>query len=239
MFDNLKRCIALIPVVVAGAATAQAGSPVGTWIDHTGRGAVEITQCGNALCGKVVWVKAAADKEGCNIQIIGNVKPVGAKWDGGWIYDPEKGEKYDVELTPVGDNKLKVLGYLGMKMFGETMMWTRAPASLDRCDKPARSAALVNPDRVSDVPPAAAPSAPARVSQTAPAQAPAPASAAAQPAQETSEAAEAAPAPATEPAAKPAVKSAGKAKMCSFDVPEIGKVSMPCNTMKKIADWLQ
>lgn len=238
MIDNLKRCIALLPVLFAGAATAEAASPVGTWIDHTGRGAVEITQCGNAMCGKVVWVKSAADKEGCNIQVIGNVKPVGAKWDGGWIYDPEKGEKYDVELTPVGDNKLKVLGYLGMKMFGETMMWTRAPANLDRCDRPARSAAVVAPGRVSDVPPRAAPAAPApaRVAEVTPQPAPAAepeAAPAPAPTEEAGQQAEAAPEPV------PAPKKTGKAKTCSFNVPELGKVSMPCNTMKKIAEWLQ
>ena len=136
MLANVKR-LALLPVIAAATAgSAFAASPLGVWIDHTGRGAVEITQCGGALCGKVVWVKSAADKEGCNIQIIGNAKPVGSKWDGGWILDPEKNEKYDVELTPVGDNKLKVLGYMGMKMFGETMMWTRAPAGLGRCSCP-------------------------------------------------------------------------------------------------------
>ena len=73
------------------------------WIDHTGRGGVEITQCGANLCGKVVWLKEGADKQGCGIQIIGNVKPVGKDtWDGGWILDPEKNAKYSVELKPIG-----------------------------------------------------------------------------------------------------------------------------------------
>lgn len=234
MFESLKRRAALLPVLVlAGAGAAHAGSPIGTWVDHTGRGAVEITACGNAVCGKVVWVKSAADKDGCNIQVIGNVKPVGARWDGGWIYDPEKGEKYDVELTPVGDNKLKVLGYMGMKMFGETMMWTRAPASLERCDQPARSASaapLPAPARVAGEPGRAVPSRVASVTPTVPASEPPPAA----------ETAEAAPAPAPEPApVQPAGKPVAKSGTCSFDLPQIGRVSMPCNTAKKIVEWLQ
>ena len=35
-------------------------SPLGVWIDHTGRGAVEITDCGGKLCGRIVWVKDPA-----------------------------------------------------------------------------------------------------------------------------------------------------------------------------------
>lgn len=238
MFESLKRRAALLPVLVlAGAGAAHAGSPIGTWVDHTGRGAVEITPCGNAVCGKVVWIKSAADKEGCNIQVIGNVKPVGARWDGGWIYDPEKGEKYDVELTPVGDNKLKVLGYMGMKMFGETMMWTRAPASLERCGQPARSASaapLPVPSRVGGEPRRAAPSRVASVTPAAPVSEPPPAE----------ETADAAPAPASRPEpapvpAQPVGKQTEKSRTCSFDVPEIGRVSLPCNTAKKIVEWLQ
>lgn len=139
MIRHIKRALAVFPLVLMSGtgAVLAASSPVGTWIDHTGRGAVEITDCNGALCGRVVWVKDAKDEEGCNLQIIGNVKPVaGGKWDGGWIYDPERQSRYDVELTPIGDRKLRVHGYAGMKLFGETMTWTRAPADLAKCGKP-------------------------------------------------------------------------------------------------------
>src|SRR5262245_5819683 len=79
--------------------TANAAGSTGGRVDHTGRGGVEITQCGANLCGKVVWLKEGTDKRGCGIQIIGNVKPVGKDtWDGGWILDPEKNAKFSVEL---------------------------------------------------------------------------------------------------------------------------------------------
>ena len=35
---------------------------VGTWIDDTGDGAVEIAQCGDRLCGRIVWLKSPNDK---------------------------------------------------------------------------------------------------------------------------------------------------------------------------------
>lgn len=137
MKDFLKRKAA--PVLLAAAALtatslAANASPMGVWLDHTGRAAIEISDCGGKLCGRMVWFKDTANNAGCNMQIIGDVKPVsGGKWDNGWILDPEKNAKYDVEITPIGDSKLKVMGYAGMKFLSETFTWTRAPAGLTRC----------------------------------------------------------------------------------------------------------
>ena len=104
------------------------------WIDHTGRGAVEITSCNGRLCGEVVWLMDPKNSKACGIQILGNVPAKGpGVWDGGWIYDPEEKSKYDVEIRTVGADKLKILGYAGVKLFGQTMYWTRAPANLPRC----------------------------------------------------------------------------------------------------------
>src|SRR4029077_14920970 len=36
---------------------AAASGPTGVWIDHTGRGAVEIFECAGGLCGRIVWLK--------------------------------------------------------------------------------------------------------------------------------------------------------------------------------------
>ena len=114
-----------------------ASSAIGVWIDHTGRGAVEITDCNGRLCGRLVWFKDAKQgKGGCNFQIIGDVKQIAnGKWDNGWIIDPEKdpNKKYDVEITLLNDKKLKVMGYAGMKFLSETMTWTRAPTDLKKC----------------------------------------------------------------------------------------------------------
>lgn len=128
----LKACLA------AGLAAASTGSsagegPLGVWYDHTGRGAVEIVDCNGALCGKVVWVQDAKYSKGCGIQIIGDVKPMGdGTFDEGWIYDPDKDAKFDVEIVPQGD-KLKVVGYAGVKFLSQTFTWTRAPNDLQRC----------------------------------------------------------------------------------------------------------
>ncbi len=127
--------------------------PSGLWLDHTGRGAVEIVPCAEALCGRIVWLKEPSDKTGqplrdaknedrakraqtiCGLQIIGGLKrqPDGS-WDNGWIYDPEQGEKFDVELRLVGPDVLQVKGYKGLKFLSETYQWRRVQdAPTPRC----------------------------------------------------------------------------------------------------------
>jgi uncharacterized protein (DUF2147 family) len=52
-----------ITLASVGGAVA-ASSPIGVWIDHTGRGAVEIIDCGGKLCGHLVWFKDAKQGKG-------------------------------------------------------------------------------------------------------------------------------------------------------------------------------
>jgi uncharacterized protein (DUF2147 family) len=121
--------------LAASAACAEGNTPLGVWINDTGAGAVEITECNGSLCGRVVWVKDRAKaKKACGLQIIGDAAPVGGGiYDKGWIYDPMNDMKFDVELTPQGDT-LQVMGYLdGDKSLSRTMTWTPAPSDLKRC----------------------------------------------------------------------------------------------------------
>lgn len=111
--------------------TAHAGSdPTGVWLDHNGRGAVEISPCadGNGLCGYVVHVKNSANTDRCGLQILGNVTPGG----GGWIYSPERGRKYPVALKRLSDSNLRVVGNAG-SFFSRTFTWKQAPSDIARC----------------------------------------------------------------------------------------------------------
>jgi uncharacterized protein (DUF2147 family) len=124
----------------------------GVWIDHTGRGAVEISPCGTQLCGTIVWMKDPLDKRGkplmdgnnpdrakrarpiCGLQIIGDaVRQSGDVWDKGWIYNPDEGKSFDVEVRLKSADVLQVTGYLGVKFLSETFVWRRAPADQPRC----------------------------------------------------------------------------------------------------------
>jgi uncharacterized protein (DUF2147 family) len=130
---RLTAAAAAMTLFAAPAALA-ALEPTGVWINDTGRGAVEIKPCGNLLCGHVVWVKDTSDTKGCGKQIIGDVQSGGGgRWNNGWIYSPEKRKNYDVELTPLKNGTLQVVGYAGTKLFSRTMIWTRAAVDLQRC----------------------------------------------------------------------------------------------------------
>jgi uncharacterized protein (DUF2147 family) len=121
--------------------TAVASGPLGVWIDHTGRGAVEIKECAGGLCGRIVWLKDAANSSVCGTQVIGSAKKTASDtWDNGWIFDPDKDARYSVELKTIGTDKLRVMGYMGSKMFSETYTWKRASAELKWCDAPATAA---------------------------------------------------------------------------------------------------
>ena len=116
--------------VVLCSATAHAASdPTGVWLDHNGRGAVEIGPCadGNGLCGYVVHVKDPANAGRCGLQILGNVTQ-----GGGWIYSPERKRKYPVSLKRLSGDNLRVVGNAG-SMFSRTFTWNRAPDNVTRC----------------------------------------------------------------------------------------------------------
>lgn len=154
--------IACTPVSHAFAAS----DPTGVWINDTGRGAVEIKNCGKALCGHVVWVKDPNDTKGCGKQIIGDAQSVGGGvWDNGWVYSPEKRKNFDVELTPLKNGTLQVVGYMGTKLFSKTMIWTRAPADLQRCGQ---NESKAKPQIEAKVEEKAAPVAPAPVAASPP-----------------------------------------------------------------------
>jgi uncharacterized protein (DUF2147 family) len=122
----------------AGAQTRHA-DVTGTWIDHTGQGAVEILPCGDRMCGRVVWLKNPNHKSKsgrpiCGTQILGDLKRrPNNVWESGWIFNPEDEERFSAEIKLKNENTLLVTGYLGFKWLGETYTWTRAPADIGRC----------------------------------------------------------------------------------------------------------
>lgn len=105
----------------------------GLWYDHSGRSAIRIDECGKGLCGKIAWLKNSDHNSVCGTDIIGGVQKVGNAYDNGWIYDIERGRKFDVELKLLNDRQLRVKGYAGTKWLSKTMIWKRAPSDLTLC----------------------------------------------------------------------------------------------------------
>jgi uncharacterized protein (DUF2147 family) len=144
----LVSATAIASLMLAGAggyAQDTSKSVNGVWIDHTGQGAVEITPCGEKVCGRVIWLKNPAHRSRtgkliCGTQVLGELRQMAADaWETGWIYNPEDEEKFSAALKLASPDRLIVTGYLGIKLLGETFTWQRAKSALERCTKDARA----------------------------------------------------------------------------------------------------
>ena len=133
---------------------AASAEPVGQWYAEGGGAVVEITLCGDALCGRVVWLHSPLDEDGCELRDKNNPDPalrnrrlVGLQilgglvasdqrlvsWIGGTIYDPVSGNTYRCRLELDGHDRLRLRGYVGIPLVGRTTTWTRVGSDRTRC----------------------------------------------------------------------------------------------------------
>jgi uncharacterized protein (DUF2147 family) len=150
----LRPAILLFILTLAGSLAASTGSDdiVGTWFNQDKDAKIDITKCGDAYCGKIVWLKdpnyPAGSKLGTpgtpklddqnpnpasrkdpmmGLQIIKGFQYGGGNlWKNGTIYDPDSGKTYSAKATLVSPSQLDLRGFVGVSMFGRTEKWTRA-----------------------------------------------------------------------------------------------------------------
>lgn len=134
------------------AAVADPG-PTGQWLVEKKNGVVDIAACGEQFCGKLIWIDPPLRPDGtppvddhnkdpaqrhrlvCGIAMMGGFKAAGPnEWDAGWIYNAENGETYQAKMVLLDDGHLKVRGFVGISLFGESQTWTRPAPGLKRCD---------------------------------------------------------------------------------------------------------
>jgi uncharacterized protein (DUF2147 family) len=124
------------------AGMAHAASPIeGRWLTPVHHGVIEITSCGDTICGRVVSsdsIKADPSlKDLHNKDAALRTRPVkgmtmlagftgGPKeWKGGTAYNPDDGNTYKGSLTLADANTLKVTGCVVFPLC-KTQTWTRA-----------------------------------------------------------------------------------------------------------------
>lgn len=122
-------CLAL-PPLPAGAATP---APVGDWVTASHDAVIEISRCGDGLCGAIKGIVltphdkvpvAWAGQSQCGLEIL---QTSGTPQDGGWsgwITDPRDGTSYHARLTVDENGNLRLRGYVGLPLFGRTQTWT-------------------------------------------------------------------------------------------------------------------
>jgi len=121
---------------------AQAGSPKGIWLTESKKAHVEVYDCGDKLCGKIVWLKEPLNDKGLpklddknedetlrskplmGQNMISNMVADGENaWDDGTIYNAEDGKTYSSEMNMPNDKTLNVSGCV--LFFCKEQVWTR------------------------------------------------------------------------------------------------------------------
>jgi uncharacterized protein (DUF2147 family) len=141
---------ALLAAAPAGATGRTLAAPAGLWWAEGGAAQVEISECGDALCGRVVWLRAPFDPNGCPVRddrnpdaalrsrplvglpVLRELRPSATEpgvWAGGEIYDPTLGRTFRARLEVLDPRRLALRGYLAFELLGRTTTWIRVGAS--------------------------------------------------------------------------------------------------------------
>ena len=138
--------VAIVLALLAGArSNAGDPTPIGIWLHSNGRVKVEISPCGEALCGSIIWFKWPNDASGLplvdlknpnpslrarpllGLQVLDGLAPDGkGRWTDGRIYNPDDGFTYHASMMIGEDGTLRVRAYLLWPILGKTFVWTPA-----------------------------------------------------------------------------------------------------------------
>ncbi|GAB3325566.1 DUF2147 domain-containing protein [Larkinella ripae] len=133
------------PFLIAFTPQNNPDAVLGTWLNGTKRGQIQIYKKGDQYFGKLVWLKEPNDPvtgkprtDVKNSELNLRTRPLvgldvmkdftydgGKVWEDGSIYNPEDGKLYSCKLTLKNPNTLDVRGYVGISLLGKTQTWTR------------------------------------------------------------------------------------------------------------------
>jgi uncharacterized protein (DUF2147 family) len=123
---------------------ALAADPLGIWYTEGNTSQVKMTNCGDALCGTLVWLKEPNDPETgkpktdkkntdeskskrplLGVEIVLDLKPSGTpdQWKG-QVYNPKDGNTYSGSFTMTGPDTAALKG-CAMMVICQTQTWTR------------------------------------------------------------------------------------------------------------------
>lgn len=130
----LALTLAFSAFSVAG---ARANIPEGVWL-LPAKAALQIFDCGGALCGRVVWLQQPRNRFGdlmrdienpnpalrqrplCGQTLLWGLRPAGAdRWEGGAFYNPDDGRTYRVNAELRSTDRLVARLYLGVPLLGQ------------------------------------------------------------------------------------------------------------------------
>jgi uncharacterized protein (DUF2147 family) len=65
------------------------------------------------------------DKPVLGMVVIRDFRPDGNRWVGGTVLDPQNGKNYKGKIWAVGENQLRLRGYVGLPLLGRSETWLR------------------------------------------------------------------------------------------------------------------
>ena len=65
------------------------------------------------------------DKPVLGMVIIRDFRPEGDRWVGGTVLDPKNGKVYKGKIWSVGQDRLRMRGFVGISLLGRTQTWVR------------------------------------------------------------------------------------------------------------------
>lgn len=140
----MKKILTIVVLFVSCVFYSQNKGVLGKWKtidDETGKSKsiVEIYEKSGKIYDKVIEILDTVHKndfctacsgEDANKPILGMIVIKGLTQDGkeynsGKILDPKNGKLYQCSIALVGNDKLKVRGYIGISLLGRTQYWQR------------------------------------------------------------------------------------------------------------------
>ena len=141
----LLPLLILFVAIVSFAPKDNSDAVVGTWLNGTKKGHVQIYKQGGTFFGKLIYLTEPNDpatgkpktdinnadaakrtRPLINLPLMYNFKYDGGNiWSDGKIYNPEDGKEYNCKMTLKNPNTLDVRGYVGISLLGKTQTWTR------------------------------------------------------------------------------------------------------------------
>lgn len=124
--------VAFVVLLLAVVAPASADGPdavIGTWLTQSMAAKVQISRCGESVCGRVVWLRdqkpgetvsdrnnkdpALRSRPVMGMVLLSGFERSANGWRNGRIYNAEDGSTYRSELIPQPDGTLRVKGCVG------------------------------------------------------------------------------------------------------------------------------
>jgi uncharacterized protein (DUF2147 family) len=132
-----KRSPFLLLLLALPAAAAPPSAPTGRWLTANHYAVIQITPCGANFCGQIVGiiVRHAGDpmpldwlgRPQCGFVLLRTARQIGTAAETRWIgyvQDPRDGASYNAIIAVRPDGDLRLRGYLGLPLLGQTQRWT-------------------------------------------------------------------------------------------------------------------